>query len=178
MAASLYIKRENASLLTDTSHLKTFLIRSLIISHKSSQMLSFSNEMRNFTSCTGRTSCTTWQSPLSRQLCSQGGSIERQVHQRPCKWDAVLLCDTSYNKYPPFTTKIKWMTKAFQKKRRNCNLINKFFALILETAILLYFFKIIFALNVLFSVEQNKETNQNRLLLPFFFLMWIMSNDW
>lgn len=120
MTASLYIKRENASLPTDTSHLKTFLIQRLIISHKSSQILSFSNEMQDFTSCTSRTSCTTWQSPPpphpSRQLCSQGGSIEMQVHQRPCKWDAVLLCDTSYNKYPPFTTKMKWMTKAFEKK--------------------------------------------------------------
>lgn len=75
----------------------------------------------------------------SRQLCSQGGSIEMQVHQRLCKWDAVLLCDTSYNKYPPFTTKMKWMTKAFEKKRRNCNLINKCIALILETAIFVIF---------------------------------------
>lgn len=141
LAASLYIKRENTSLPTDTSHLKTFLIQHLIISHKSSQILSSSNEMRDSTSCTSRTSCTTWQSPPP----PPHHSFAHKVALSRCKFTNVRANEMQFYYVIRHTINIlhlplKWneWQKLF-KKRRNCNLINKCIALILETAIFVIF---------------------------------------
>lgn len=141
LAASLYIKRENTSLPTDTSHLKTFLIQHLIISHKSSQILSSSNEMRDSTSCTSRTSCTTWQSPPP----PPHDNFAHKVALSRCKFTNVHANEMQFYYVIRHTINIlhlplKWneWQKLF-KKRRNCNLINKCIALILETAIFVIF---------------------------------------
>ena len=143
MTVSLYIKRENASLPTDTSHLKTFLIQRLIISHKSSQILSSSNEMRDFTSCTSRTSsCTTWQSlppPPPHDNFAHKVALSRckftNVHANEMQFYYVIRHTINILHLP-----LKWneWQKLF-KKRRNCNLINKCIALVLETAIFVIF---------------------------------------